>query len=252
VAGCYLLACATHSQVFWYLKLVLAVLAVRLALAQSSPQGWRTYQDPQSRFQFVYPDGFGSPSPGTDDGFRDRTAAIRFSEISAGVHARRIILGGEAVLTAGPPQVDLQAAGGLYDPITLQAFPARIATMIRNLLPVLTAASFCDAIGREQHLDPADERLSTLTAGQKGAVPSVDRLGNIAPKVVHCESVAGTVTFDKEAAFDPAGPSRHIYGAIRFLPRPYSSFQFVRGSADAPSTALLQQITAVVNSWKER
>src|SRR5438046_1995479 len=100
--------------------LLLAILAAGLGMAQSPPEGWRTYQDPRSRFQFVYPDGFGRPSPGTDDGFRSRTAAIRFSEFSAGVRSRRILLGGEAVLTSGPPQVDLQAAGGLYDPITLQ------------------------------------------------------------------------------------------------------------------------------------
>ena len=200
----------------------------------------------------MYPDGFGTPSPGTDDGFRNRSAAIRFSEFSAGVHAKRIILGGEAVLTVGPPQFDLQAAGGLYDSITLQIFPTRIATVIQNALPALTAAAFCEAIGREQHLDPADGRLSTLTAEQRGTIFAVDRMGNIAPKVLQCEILASTVTFDKQSAFDPAGPSRHIYGAIRFLPRPYSSFQLVRGSADAPSTALLQQITMVVNSWKGR
>jgi hypothetical protein len=221
-------------------------------MAQSSSQGWLTYQDPRSRFQFMYPDGFGKPSPGTDNGFLNRAAAIRFSEFSAGVAARRIILGGEAVLTDGPPQLDLQAAGGLYDSITLQIFPARIATVIRNALPVLTADVFCDAIGREQHLDPADGRLSALTAAQRGAIAVVDRMRNIAPKVLHCEVLAGTVTFDKESASDPAGPSRHVYGAIRFLPPPYSSFQLVRGSADAPGRALLHQIATVVNSWKER
>jgi hypothetical protein len=234
------------------LKLIIAVLAVRLAMAQSSPEGWRTYHDPQSRFQFMYPDAFGSPSPGTDSGFRDRTAAIRFSEFSAGVHARRIILGGEAVLTAGPPQLDLQAAGGLYDSMTLQAFPASLAAVIRNALPVLTAENLCDAIGREQHLDPADGRLRSLAAEQKGAVAAVDRLGNQAPKVFRCEIRAGTVTFDKESASDRAGSSRRIYGAIRFLSGPYSSFQVIRGSADAPGPALLQQITTLVNSWKIR
>jgi hypothetical protein len=233
-------------------KLVLAILAVRLAMGQAAPEGWRTYQDPGSRFQFMYPDGFGRPSPGTDNGFRNRTAAIRFSAFSAGVHAGRIILGGEAVLTAGPPQLDLQAAGGLYDPITFQIFPTRFATVIQNALPVLNAAVLCDAIGREQHLDPADGRLSALPAGQRGAIAAVDRMGNLAPKVLHCEISDSTVTFDKESALKPAGPSRHIYGAIRFLPRPYSSFQLIRGSADAPGAALLQQITALVNSWKKR
>src|SRR6266853_5426006 len=103
-------------------KLMIAVCEISVAMAQSAPGTLRTYQDPQRRFQFTYPAGFGTPSAGTDNGFRDRTAAIRFSEFSAGVHTRRIILGGEAVLTVGPPQLDLQAAGGLYDALSLQIF----------------------------------------------------------------------------------------------------------------------------------
>jgi hypothetical protein len=218
-------------------------------MAQSPPEGWRTYQDPQSRFQFIYPEAFGSPSPGTDNGFGNRTAAIRFSEFSAGVHARRIILGGEAVLTSGPSQIDLQAAGGLYDPITLQIFPARIAAVIQNALPVLTAAAFCDAIGREQHVDPKDKSLSTLADAQRQAIPAVDRMGNIAPKVFRCEVLADTVVFEKESTYDPGGASRRIYGAVRFLAQPYSTFQVIRGSSDAAPAALLQQITTLVNSW---
>jgi hypothetical protein len=234
------------------LKLGLVILTVRLAMPQSSPETARTYQDPQHRFQFSYPEVFGTPSPGSDNEFRSRTAAIRFSKFSSGVHAGRIILGGEAVLTAGPLQLDLQTAGGLYDPMTLQIFPARIATVVQNALPALTLANLCDALGREHHLDPADRGLSTLTAQQRGAIPKIDRMGNVAPKVLHCEILAGTVTFDKESAFDPAGPDRHIYGAIRFLRPRYSSFQLIRGSPEAPSMALLEQMTAVVNSWKER
>ncbi len=234
------------------LKLILAILIVRAALAQASPEEWRTYQDPQGRFQFQYPDGFGKPSAGTDDGFRDRAAAIRFSEFSAGVHGGRIILGGEAVLTTGAPQFDLQAAGGLYDPITLQVFPAGIAEPIRKALPVLTAADFCDAIGREQHLDPADARLRALPSQQRNAIGAVDRMGNVAPRVERCDVAAGTVTFDKESAPSAQGPSRHIYGAVRFLPAPYSTFQLIRGSADAPSRELLDRITRVVNSWTGR
>ncbi len=116
------------------MKLVVAMCAVSVALAQSQPGSLRTYQDPQNRFQFTYPAEFGTPEPGTDNGFRDRTASIRFAEFSAGVYGRRIILGGEAVLTSEAPQVDLQAAGGLYDAITLQIFPDPIAHVIRNAL----------------------------------------------------------------------------------------------------------------------
>jgi hypothetical protein len=203
-------------------------------------QSTRTYRDPQGRFEFQYPPEFGAPSVGTDDGFRDRTAAVRFSEFSSGVHAGRIILGGEAVLTSGPPQIDLQAAGGLYDPIGIQVLPDRMAAQIRKALPVLTASNFCDAIGREQHLDP----------GQGPAIASADRMGNAGPKVARCEVSGNTVTFAKESAIQPGGATRHIYGAVRFLTPPYSTFQLIRGGADRPDAALLQQIAAVVNSWK--
>jgi len=226
------------------------MFSISVAVAQAQPGSLSTYQDPQNRFQFNYPAGFGTPAPGTDNGFRDREAAIRFSEFSAGVHAGRIVLGGEAVLTKGPPEFDLQAAGGLYDAITLQIFPAPVANIIRNALPVMTPGTFCDTIGRERHLDAADQRLSGVTAQQRAAIASVDRMGNINPKVLRCDAVGDTVTFVKEAAFDPAGPSRYIYGAIRFLPAPYSSFQLIRGSGEDPGEAVLQQITAVVNSWK--
>src|SRR5438067_467680 len=96
-------------------------------MAQWQPGSLLTYQDPQGRFQFTYPAAFGTPAPGTDNGFRNRTAVIRFSEFSAGAHAGRIILGGDAVLTSGAPQFDLQAVGGLYDAITLQIFTGPIA-----------------------------------------------------------------------------------------------------------------------------
>jgi len=231
-------------------KLVFAICAIGVAMAQSQFGPLRTYKDPQNRFQFTYPAAFGAPAPGTDNGFRNRTAAIRFSGFSAGVHAGRIILGGEAVLTSGPPLLDLQAAGGLYDAITLQVFPVPVANVIRNALPVLTPDNFCDAIGRERHLDPADQRLAGLTGQQRAAIPSVDRMGTAAPKVLRCDVVGGTVTFEKVAAPDPAAPPRHVYGAIRFLPAPYSSFQLIRGSGDEPGEALIRRITAVVNSWK--
>jgi hypothetical protein len=120
----------------------------------------RTYQDPQGRFQFTYPAAFGTPAAGTDNGFRNRTAAIRFSEFSAGEHAGRIILGGEAVLTSGAPQLDLQTVGGLYDAITLQIFPEPIVHVIRNALPVSkpdTFARLSDASGisSQRISDPA-------------------------------------------------------------------------------------------------
>lgn len=204
----------------------------------------RTYQDPQKRFEFAYPADFGAPSPGTDDGFGDRVAAIRFAEFSAGVHAGKIVLGGEAVLTQGAPQVDLQAAGGLYDPLTLAIFPRPARVEVRNALPRLTAATFCDSIARERHADPEDPRFSSLSAALKAGLPQVDRMGNASPKVSRCEVSGETVSFEKQAG------GRYVYGAIRFLEPPYSSFQLIRGGADAPAANISRQITDVVNSWR--
>lgn len=223
----------------------IAGLLATVALAAAQTAQLRSYQDPQKRFEFSYPVAFGIPSAGTDSGFGDRVTAIRFSEFSAGLHSGRIILGGEAVLTKGSPQVDLQAAGGLYDAITLQVFPAPAATAIRGALPRLTAANFCDALAREQHLDPGDSRLSTLLPAQKNAIPQADRMGNATPQVLSCERSGETVTFAKRA------DQRYVYGAIRFLDGPYSSFHLIRGGADASAPALLRQITDLVNSWRE-
>jgi len=205
----------------------------------------RAYQDPQKRFEFAYPAAFGATSAGTDSGFRDRVAAIRFSEFSAGVHAGKIIFGGEAVLTEEAPQVDLQAAGGLYDEITLQVFPRPAALVIRAALPRLTTANFCGAIARERHADPTDPRLSSLNAAEKTALGQVDQMGNASPKVLRCEVSGDTVTFTKDTA------QRYVYGAIRFLPPPYSTFQLIRGGGEAPAPAMFQQITDLVNSWRE-
>jgi hypothetical protein len=228
------------------MKLALALIAAAVCAPAQSPGFSRTYQDPQKRFEFTYPSEFGAPSPGTDDGFLDRVAAIRFSEFSAGVHAGKIILGGEVVLTKESPQVDLQAAGGLYDEITLQVFPAPAASVVRSALLRLTAANFCDAIARERHADPGDPRLSSLTVAERTALGQVDQMGNVSPKVLRCEVSGDTVTFAKDTA------QRYVYGAIRFLPPPYSSFQLIRGSGQTPPPEMLQQITDLVNSWRDR
>jgi hypothetical protein len=216
------------------------IVAAMAGIAQT-----RTYQDPQKRFEFAYPEELGAPSAGTDNGFGDRVAAIRFSEFSAGIHAGKIIFGGEAALTKESPQVDLQAAGGLYDEITLQALPRPAALAVRSALPRLTAANFCDAIAREQHADPADPRLTSLTAAEKTALGQVDRMGNLSPKVLRCDVSGDTVTFAKDTE------QHYVYGAIRFLQPPYSSFQLIRGGGQAPVPAMLQQITDLVNSWRE-
>ena len=226
------------------MRLAGALITAGVLASAQSPDSLRVYRDPEQRFEFRYPAEFGAPSAGTDNGFRDRVAAIRFPEFSAGIHERKIVLGGESALTKESPQVDLQAAGGLYDEITLQVFPGPAASLVRSVLPRLTASNFCDAITRERHADPADPRLRSLTAAEKTALGQVDQMGNVSPKVLRCDVSGDTVTFAKSSG------QRYVYGAIRFLPPPYSSFQLIRGSGEAPEPALLQRITDLVNSWR--
>ena len=219
-------------------RLCAAMLAM-LGFAQGEPQ--REYADRARQFRFAYPASFGDPSPGTNDGFGDRVAAIRFSVFSSGI-------GGEAALTRGVPVIDLQAAGGLYDAIALEVFPEAIRRQIVGALPPLSATNFCDQIAVEQHLDPKASVLATLTAQQRSAIASVDRMRNVNPRVLRCIVEGSTVTFDKEAAFAPGGPRQHVYGAVRFLEAPYSTFQIVR-AGPAPDASLLNQMTTVVTSW---
>ena len=209
------------------------------------------YQDQQNRFVFDYPQEFGTLSPGTNDGFGDRVAAIRFERFSAGVQRGTLVLGGEAVLTRGFPLLDLQAAGGLYDAITLEIFPDPLRAIIMRNLPRLTLTNFCTEIARTTHVDPLTPAFSSFSASQRQALQSVDRMGNVAPVVLLCEAVGDTIRFHKEVAFETGDARKHVYGAVRFLREPYSSFQMIRGGSNPPPD-LLQQITALVQSWRSR
>jgi len=62
------------------------------------------------------------------------------------------------------------------------------------------------------------------------------------------------ITFHKEATFvaGVVNARQQLYGAIRFLPAPYSSFQFVRGALIAPSPASLDAMTRMVQSFTVR
>ena len=215
--------------------------ATVIALLSVQAGSDREYRDPTGRFRFSYPAEFGLPSVGTDNGFGDRIAAIRFSVFSAGI-------GGEAVLTRGFPVVDIQAAGGLYDAIALQVFPDVLRARIVGGLVPLTAANFCGQIAQEQHLDPRAPALGPLTDGQRSVIVATDRMRNVSPRVVHCVVEGTTVTFDKEVGFAPGGPRQHVYGAVRFLDGPYSTFQVVR-AGPAPGAGVIRQITALVKSW---
>jgi hypothetical protein len=223
-----------------------ALLAVALALVFAQEGSTIRYVDPQGRFEFRYPASFGNPLPGTNNGFGDRVAAIRFSLLPPSL----LRLGGEAALTRGFPLVDLQAAGGLYDAITLEVFPEPLRRRIAGALLRLTPVSFCREAARARHLDPADQAFASLTENPKAAIVQVDRMRNVEPRIVSCVVENATVTFDKETSSAPGGPRQRIYGAIRFLEGSYSTFQVVRGGPDAPDQATLQQLTALVNSWR--
>ena len=148
------------------------IAAFVMTLAVARAEIGVEYVDPGRRFRFSYPAEFGAPSPGTNDGFQDRVAAIRFAVFSSGI-------GGEAALTRGFPVVDIQAAGGLYDAITLEIFPESMRRLIVQALTPLSATNFCQQIAQEQHLDPQAVALAGLTAQQKLVIASTDRMRNV-------------------------------------------------------------------------
>jgi len=201
------------------------------------------YRDPAGRFTFVYDQSFGTTSIGTDNGFGNRVAAIRFSAFSTQG------IGGEAVLTQGPPSLDVQTAGGLYDDIVSGGLPASIKNIVDSALPRLTLANFCQQIAREDHVDVTTPAFASLTPQQREAVAALDRMGNIAPRVTRCAVTGDTVTFDKDATAAPGGARRRTYGAVRFLTGSYSAFQLIRAGGTADD-AVLEKMTRVVASFK--
>jgi hypothetical protein len=201
------------------------------------------YRDPAGRFTFAYPVAFGTPLPGTNDGFGDRVAAIRFSTFSPGG------IGGEAALTKTAPMLDVQSAGGLYDAIAREALTAPLLSLVERELPRLTAANICEQLGRERHLDVGAAAFASVAEAQRNAIGELDRLGNVAPTVSECIVLGNTVAFLKEAAAVDGGPRRRVYGAVRFLPEPYSTFQLIRAGGTVDQ-ALLSDMRRLVDSWR--
>lgn len=201
------------------------------------------YRDPGGRFEFSYPQAFGDALPGTNVGFGNRAAAVRFAMFSAEG------IGGEAVLTRGRVSLDVQAAGGLYDEIASEALPLPLRRRVESILPPLTVDNLCEQLGRERHVDVAVPALKALTAAQQDAVARLDAMGNLAPQILRCTVTGDTVLFEKEAAAVPSGARRRTYGAVRFLSGRYSSFQIVRAGG-FPDAALLADMQAIVASWR--
>jgi hypothetical protein len=218
-----------------------------------APAGWSTYADPRGRFHFSYPAAFGESSRGSNDGFADRVAAVRFAAFSSGLRNGRIVLGGEAVLTRGFVLVDVQTLGGLYDSIALEVFPDPLRAMILANLPMLTPASLCSELPRARHADLQSLAFASLTQPQKDAIASMDAMRNIDPRVVRCEAVGDTITFLKETTFESGREKgrQNVYGAIRFLKPPFSSFQLIRATQEAPTPEMLATMGAVVDSFRQ-
>ncbi|HET9194759.1 MAG TPA: hypothetical protein VFO21_17885 [Vicinamibacterales bacterium] len=225
----------------WRCSASIAAVLIVTAIAGAAPQnpGVATYRDPQGRFTFEYPVSFGTPGRGTDDGFGDRVAAVRFSNLTG--------LGGEAVLTTGPIAVDVQALGGLYDPIALQVFPDAIKAQVVSARPAVTRAGFCQLLGAADHLGAA----GGLPERVREAARNVDRMRNIDPRVVRCQMAGNTVTFYKEATFTSGAVSarQHIFGALRFLDAPFSAFQIVRAALAPPTDEDLDVLARIVRSF---
>jgi hypothetical protein len=236
-------------------RLVLRSMTVAIALSgaatggsqpmqlSSATQSSREYADPQGRFTFAYPAAYGTASPGTNTGFRNRVAAIRFTVFSSGG------IGGEAVLTRGAPSLDVQAAGGLYDDIASEALSDAARQMVERVLPPLTRDTLCDQLGRERHVDPSAAAFASLGARQRQALGELDRLGNIDPVMLRCSVSGDTVTFHKHASMVPGGPRRHVYGAVRFLGGQDSTFQLIRAGA-AIDDAVITEMQGVVTSFR--
>ncbi len=217
-----------------------------------SLNNWIKYTDPQNRFSFSYPPAFGTPSRGTNDGFDDRVAAVMLSEFSSGIRNGQIILGGEVALTKGFILVDMQAIGGLYDSMAMGVFPKELRNKIFSNLSALTITNFCGEFAKEHHIDINSPVFSSLDQEEKNMIVETDRIRNIDPKVIRCDVDGDTITFHKEATavFGSFSGRQNIYGAIRFLGSPFSSFQIVRVTADAPIQEMLNDITSVVKSFK--
>jgi hypothetical protein len=210
--------------------------------AMTLQQPTQLYRDSRGRFTFFYPLSFGSTTQGTNDGFQDRIAAIGFAAFPAKLR-------GEAVFTRGFPLLDLQAAGGLYDAITLEIFPAQTRALVVAHLPRLTVGTLCEALERPTHLDPSLPAFASLPPEQRTSIRQVDVLRNINPHLVTCRASGDVVVFDKERSFSAGAPVQHVYGAVRFLPQPYSTFHVI-GGGDPPTGATLGALTDLVKSFK--
>jgi len=152
-------------------------------------------------------------------------------------------IGVEAVLTKGPVTVDRQAIGSLRDYFGRELIPDAMWPSIAAAIPPATAENFCALFASTDHL----AGVTTLSARVLEVARGADAIGNLDPKVIACTRTGTTVVFDKEAGLGPGAGRRRVYGAIRFLPAPYSSFQIV-GFGMAPTPERLADMKTLVES----
>src|SRR5262249_26983990 len=99
------------------------------------------------------------------------------------------------------------------------------------------------------HLDPNLSALASLPPQQKGSIRQVDVLRNTNPRLLTCRASGDVVVFDKERSFSAGDPVQHVYGAVRFLSAPYSTFHVIAGG-DPPDPATLTVLSDLVKSFK--
>jgi hypothetical protein len=107
----------------------------------------------------------------------------------------------------------------------------------------------CEALGQPRHLDPNLSVFASLTPPQREAIGQVDTMRNVNPRLVECPTAGNVVVFDKQRAFRAGDPVLHVYGAVRFLPAPFSAFQVIAGG-DPPDGAILTALADLVMSFQ--
>ena len=109
--------------------------------------------------------------------------------------------------------------------------------------PILGAA-----LAHSAALVSSEPVTKILSQKMKEGIMNMDRMRNHRPEMVLCKFSRNTVSFHKKASFQQGTPKQHIYGAVRFVRSPYSSFQMVRVGNDPPDRKLIEIMTRVVNS----
>jgi hypothetical protein len=110
-------------------------------------------------------------------------------------------------------------------------------------------ANFCAALAEPRHLDPALPAFASLKPQERDAIGGTDVMRNASPQVIECRTRGDMVTFDKERAFQPGAPLQHVYGSVKFLTGPYSTFQLIAGG-EAPDPSLMNAIEDLVRSFR--